>query len=109
MVELVRFVYVGCAVRGVVYGLPFLLFSRAHGMEALCSRSPSDCGHFIHNVRGIKLVGRVVTVMELAILAVVLVMCLMSVRMWHHNPFSPVIPPHTRLFPVFGVGFALGL
>ena len=61
------------------------------------------------NVRGIRLVGRVVTVMELAILAVVLVMCLMSVRMWHHNPFSPAIPPHTPLFPVFGVGFALGL
>src|SRR5438552_10848364 len=61
------------------------------------------------NVRGIRLVGRVVTVMELAILAVVLVMCLMSVRMWHHNPFSPVIPPHTPWFPVFGVGFSLGL
>ena len=61
------------------------------------------------NVRGIRLVGRIVTVMELAILAVVLVMCLMSVRMWHHNPFSPAIPPHTPLFPVFGVGFALGL
>ena len=61
------------------------------------------------NVRGIRLVGRVVTVMEIGILAIVLVMCLMSVRMWHHNPFSPVIPPHTPWFPVFGVGFSLGL
>jgi len=61
------------------------------------------------NIRGIRLVGRVVTVMELGILAVVLVMCLMSVRMWHHNPFLPIIPPHTQLFPVFGFGFSLGL
>ena len=61
------------------------------------------------NIRGIRLVGRVVTAMELGILAVVLLMCLMSVRMWHHNPFLPIIPPHTQLFPVFGVGFSLGL
>jgi amino acid transporter len=61
------------------------------------------------NVRGIRLVGRVATVLELGILLTVLVMCIMSVRMWHHNPFLPVIPPHKSVFQVFGVGFALGL
>ena len=61
------------------------------------------------NLRGIRLVGRVATALELSILAVVLVMCVMSVRLWHHNPFLPVIPPHSGLYPVFGVGFALGL
>ncbi len=61
------------------------------------------------NLRGIRLVGRVATVLELSILAVVLVMCIVSVRMWHNNPFLPFIPPHKPLFQVFGVGFALGL
>ena len=61
------------------------------------------------NVRGIRLVGKVATVLELGILLTVLVMCIMSVRLWHHNPFLPVIPPHKSVFQVFGVGFALGL
>jgi len=61
------------------------------------------------NLRGIRLVGGVATAMELSILAVVLVMCVMSVRLWHHNPFVPIVPPHSALYPVFGVGFALGL
>jgi amino acid transporter len=61
------------------------------------------------NVRGIRLVGRIATVLELSILAVVLAMCVASVRMWHHNPFLPFIPPHKPVFQVFGVGFALGL
>jgi len=61
------------------------------------------------NVRGIRLVGRVATILELGILAVVLVMCAMSVRMWHFNPFLPVVPPHKPVFQVFGVGLARGL
>ena len=61
------------------------------------------------NVRGIRLVGKVATVLEIGILLTVLVMCVMSVRLWHHNPFLPVIPPHKSVFQVFGVGFALGL
>jgi amino acid transporter len=61
------------------------------------------------NVRGIRLVGKVATILELGILAVVLVMCALSVRMWHFNPFVPVVPPHKPVFQVFGVGLALGL
>jgi amino acid transporter len=61
------------------------------------------------NVRGIRLVGKVATILELGIMAVVLVMCAMSVRMWHFNPFVPVVPPHKPVFQVFGVGLALGL
>ena len=61
------------------------------------------------NVRGIRLVGTVATVLEIGILLTVLVMCIMSVRLWHHNPFLPLIPPHKPVFQVFGVGFALGL
>ena len=61
------------------------------------------------NVRGIAMVGRVATVIEIAILLPVAALCLMSVRMWHHNPFVPLIPPHKPMFQVFGVGLALGI
>lgn len=61
------------------------------------------------NVRGIRLVGRVATALELSILGTVLVMCIASARLWRHNPFVPLVPPHTPVFQVFGVGFALGL
>src|SRR6202140_1523755 len=53
------------------------------------------------NVRGIRVVGTVATALELAVLAAVLLMCAMSVRMWHHNPFLPIIPPHKPVFQVF--------
>ena len=61
------------------------------------------------NVRGIGMVGRVATVLEVAILLPVAAMCLMSVRLWHHNPFVPLIPPHKPMFQVFGIGLALGI
>jgi amino acid transporter len=61
------------------------------------------------NVRGIGMVGRVATVLEIAILLPVVAMCLLSVRLWHHNPFVPLIPPHKPMFQVFGVGLALGI
>ena len=61
------------------------------------------------NVRGIRLVGGVATVLEIAILVAVLAMCVISVPMWHRNPFIPLIPPHKPLFDVFGVGLAIGL
>jgi len=61
------------------------------------------------NVRGIRLVGKVATILELGILFIVLIMCIASVRMWHNNPFLPIIPPHKPVFQVFGVGLALGL
>jgi amino acid transporter len=61
------------------------------------------------NVRGIRVVGDVATALEITILVAVLVMCAMSVHLWHQNPFLPVVPPHKPLFQVFGVGFALGL
>jgi amino acid transporter len=61
------------------------------------------------NVRGIRVVGGLSTALEMGVLAAVLLMCAMSVRMWHHNPFLPIIPPHKPVFQVFGVGFALGL
>jgi amino acid transporter len=61
------------------------------------------------NIRGIKTVGKIATVLETLVFLPIAAMCVMSVRMWHHNPFVPLIPPHQHVFQVFGVGLALGL
>jgi len=61
------------------------------------------------NVRGIQMVGVVATTLEIFILLPVAVMCGIAATKWHHNPFSPLIPPHVPPFQVFGVGLALGL
>ena len=61
------------------------------------------------NIRGIKTVGKIATVLETLIFLPIAAMCAMSVRMWHHNPFVPLVPPHQPVFQVFGVGLALGL
>jgi amino acid transporter len=61
------------------------------------------------NIRGIRLVGSVATALEFLVLVPVAGMCLASVRLWHHNPFVPLVPPRVPLFQVFGVGLALGL
>jgi amino acid transporter len=61
------------------------------------------------NVRGIQAVGGVATVLETLILLPVVVMCGMAARHWHHNPFTPLVPPHVPPFQVFGAGLALGL
>jgi amino acid transporter len=61
------------------------------------------------NVRGIQLVGVVATSLEMAVLLPVVVLCLVSVPQWHHNPFVPLVPPHRPLFEIFGVGLALCL
>jgi len=61
------------------------------------------------NVRGIQMVGRVATILEISILAPIVVMCVIAATKWHHNPFSPLVPPHVPRFQVFGAGLALGL
>ncbi len=61
------------------------------------------------NVRGIQMVGKFATALELFILLPVLVLVVMGLAKWHHNPFVPVVPTHHTLFSVFGAGLALGL
>lgn len=61
------------------------------------------------NVRGIQTVGRVSTLLEIFVLAPILVMSILGLAKWHHNPFVPVVPPHRPLFQVFGVGLALAV
>jgi len=61
------------------------------------------------NVRGIQMVGVVSTVLEVFVLLVVAVLCVIAALKWHHNPFSPLVPPHAPKFQVFGAGLALGL
>lgn len=61
------------------------------------------------NVRGIRVVGKFATAMEIFILLPVLGLTLIGLSKWHHNPFLPFIPPNKPMFDVFGVGLALGL
>jgi len=61
------------------------------------------------NVRGIQMVGAVATVLEISILLPIAALCAIAATKWHHNPFSPLVPPHVPPFQVFGVGLALGL
>jgi len=61
------------------------------------------------NVRGIDMVGKFATALEIFILLPVLVMTVIGLAKWRHNPFVPIVPPHQPLFNVFGVGLALGL
>jgi amino acid transporter len=61
------------------------------------------------NVRGIQMVGKLATVLEIFILLPVLALVAMGLAHWHHNPFVPLIPPHQPPFKIFGVGLAIGL
>src|SRR5437667_4325720 len=61
------------------------------------------------NVRGIHMVGVVSTILEVFVLLVVGALCVAVALKWHHNPFSPLVPPHAPRFQVFGAGLALGL
>ncbi len=61
------------------------------------------------NVRGIDMVGKVATALEIFIFVPVITMVVMGLMRWHHNPFVPLIPPHQPTFKIFGVGLALGL
>ncbi|PYX83833.1 MAG: hypothetical protein DMG70_08620 [Acidobacteria bacterium] len=61
------------------------------------------------NVRGIQLVGKFATALEIFILLPILGLVIIGLAKWHHNPFLPVVPPHKPVFQVFGVGLALGL
>jgi len=61
------------------------------------------------NIRGIDAVGKFATALEIFILMPVVVLVVMGLAKWRHNPFVPVVPPHQPFFNVFGVGLALGL
>jgi len=61
------------------------------------------------NVRGIRAVGKLATILEICVLMPIVVLCGISITKWNHNPFVPLVPPNRPLFQVFGVGLALGL
>jgi len=61
------------------------------------------------NVRGIQMVGRISTLLEIFVLVPIAVMIVIGLAQWKHNPFVPMVPPHKPFFQVFGVGLALGV
>ena len=54
-------------------------------------------------------ISRIVATLEISILLPLVALCVIAATKWHHNPFSPLVPPHVPPFQVFGVGLALGL
>ena len=46
------------------------------------------------NVRGIQMVGKVATALEIFIFLPVMTMIVIGFIHWHHNPFVPLMPPH---------------
>ena len=61
------------------------------------------------NVRGIQMVGRISTLLEIFVLLPIVVVTVIGLAHWKHNPFVPLVPPHKPFFQVFGVGLALGV
>jgi amino acid transporter len=61
------------------------------------------------NIRGIQMVGRLATVLEIFVLSPVIALCIASLSKLRHNPFSPLVPPGRPPFQIFGVGLALAL
>jgi amino acid transporter len=61
------------------------------------------------NVRGIQMVGKVATALEIFIFLPVVTMVAIGLAKWQHNPFVPLVVPHQPPFKIFGVGLALGL
>jgi amino acid transporter len=61
------------------------------------------------NVLGIDMVGKAATALEIFVFLPLIVMTVMGLAHWHHNPFVPLVPPHQPFAKVFGVGLALGL
>ncbi len=61
------------------------------------------------NVRGIQMVGKAATVLELFMFIPVIAMIVIGFAKWHHNPFVPLVPPHQPFSKTFGVGLALAI
>ncbi len=61
------------------------------------------------NVRGIQMVGKAATALELFMFIPVIAMVVIGLAKWHHNPFVPLVPPHQPFFKAFGVGLALAI
>jgi len=61
------------------------------------------------NVRGIQMVGKFATALEIFISLPVVVMIVMGLVRWHYNPLVPLVVPHQAAFKTFGVGLAIAL
>ena len=61
------------------------------------------------NITGIRTVGKAATAFELFMFIPVIVLVVLGLAHWHHNPFVPLVPPNQLFSRVFGVGFALAI
>lgn len=84
-------------------------FPQATGWRHFIASFALIAGVTYVNVRGIQMVGRVATLLEICVLVPILVMTVVGLAQWKQNPFVPFVPPHHPPFQVFGVGLALGV
>jgi amino acid transporter len=61
------------------------------------------------NILGIQMVGKTATVLELFMFIPVILLVVIGLAKWHHNPFVPMVPPNQPFSKVFGVGLALAI
>jgi amino acid transporter len=61
------------------------------------------------NLLGIQMVGKTATVLELFMFVPVVLLVVIGLAKWHHNPFVPLVPPQQPFSKVFGVGLALAI
>lgn len=61
------------------------------------------------NILGIEMVGKAATAFELFMFIPVIALIVMGLAQWHHNPFTPLVPPNQPFSKVFGVGLALAI
>ena len=76
--------------------------------EYLFKASIIVCFTYI-NIRGIKDVGAVSTVISILVMIAFAMVAVFGFANWHGNPFEPFIPPDQTLFQSVGAGIAIGI
>jgi len=61
------------------------------------------------NIRGIRDVGAVSTIISILVLAAFALVAVVGFAQWQTNPFSPLIPPGQSLLQSIGYGLAIGM
>ena len=61
------------------------------------------------NIRGIRDVGAVTTVISILVIIAFAGVAVIGLANWHSNPFEPFIPPGQTLFQSIGAGIAIGM
>lgn len=61
------------------------------------------------NVRGIEVVGWTTMLFNIFLLSPFVILCILGVSHWQHNPMLPLKPPDKGWLPALGVGMLMGM